>query len=472
GSQPRIKELAEILSDRTGIGYQYRYEYTHFPWSIWNEGIGILTKYNIMETEGHELPPGFFQRKILRCKVATPAGFINFYSTHLSFGNQESARILQVEEIKNYIASNIIDSTVVMNVVCGDFNAIPDSPPIQMMTQPDNGIAYLDSWAETHPGEDGFTMPSDNPDSRIDYIFVRNQQWGQINDVRLVLDSPNEEGIYTSDHIGVIGELETTNPKSEVTILSPLAGSEVSGEVNIQWNITPTIESDTTIIFISNDNGQSWSEEFRGLTASNSYSWNTLSINDGTQYRLRLIVFRDSLYGFSQLDSSFIINNPGNAAPEVNLIDPAGGEEIQGVYHIRWNAQDADGDILNIDLDVSVDGGSSWNELAWDVENNGIYTWDTRNFSNGNRYRIRLRCDDGTIEVEDESFNFSVANEHPPLEDSLFIHVSGHGSGVFHAHTINEIELTDHLYSISFDDTSFSHTVYNVFDNQTELFVV
>ena len=45
---------------------------------------------------------------------------------------------------------------------------------------------------------------------RLDYVFVgqiRDDGWGAVLDARVVLDLPDANGVYASDHFGVYAEI-------------------------------------------------------------------------------------------------------------------------------------------------------------------------------------------------------------------------------------------------------------------------
>jgi len=473
GMDNRAKVLADSLFYRTGFSYEHIYEYTHFSWGTWDEGIGILSRHIILDSDVAELPPGVFQRKALWCRILTSSGIVNFVDTHLSFGNQQQQRILQVEAIKAFISQKSADSVAFANILCGDFNSIPNSPPILLLTVPDtNGTVYIDSWEETNPGQPGYTVPSDNPSERIDYIFIKDGESGGVIGSEVVFEEPNANGIYPSDHLGVFSTLKTTIHKLNMNILSPLAGDEVFGETMISWSFGSQPEPLTIMLYLSNDAGRTWREEWTGPNANNSYVWNTLLAPDGARYMLRIAAVGDTSFGMTQSAGTFTVNNPGNASPEIELLSPRGGELISGDYLVKWNAVDADGDSLIISLDISSDGGSSWQELTANEPNDGLYTWETQGFANSPLYRMRLRCSDGLVEVADTSGMFTVQNEHPMLPDSIFHHVTGHGNGTINGNIVDPTQLTDHLYKITFDDTLYEETTYDVFDVDRDSFVV
>lgn len=468
GDDNRAKILADSLFYRTGYFYDFVFAYTHLSWNQFDEGIAILTRHQILDSEELALPPGLFHRKALWCRVLTPAGMINFFDTHLSFGNQEPVRIQQVQAIMAFVAAKNADSLAAANLLCGDFNAIPSSLPIHLLTTPDSaGGFYYDSWAVANPGQPGFTVPSNNPDARIDYIFLKDGEYGEVLGSQIVLNQPNANNIFPSDHFGVLSWFKTLNPKIDLDILSPLPGAVVSGQTTICWTFPTLPQLPTIHLYLSNDAGKTWWQEWSGQSATNSYLWNTQSVNDGTRYLLKVVAVGDSSFGFARSAGTFTVNNPGNAAPEIELRSPRGGEQINGVFPVRWHAADADGDTLFSSLDISTDNGATWEPLFVNAMNTELYYWNTAAAANSPNYRLRLRCSDGTVEVADTSGVFEVNNPHTVLPDSLVVHLAGHSAAVIHPVLVDSSQLTGHLYRITFDDTTFSYKIYDVLDVNT-----
>lgn len=468
----RAKEIADSLFNRTGIGYDFVYERTHFSWSTWFEGVGILSRHVILDSEARALPPGLFPRAVVWARVLTGAGIVNFFSTHLSFSNQEPQRLQQVQAIKNFVTEKSADSLAIANIVCGDFNAIPDSPPIQLMTTLDNeGVQFIDSWAKANPGQPGLTIPSDNPNARIDYIFVKGEEKASVLNSKLAFTQPNANELYPSDHIGVFSTLLTDIHKFEINLLSPSAGEEVSGETSISWTIDPELESVTTRIFISDDAGKTWRVLFTGELPANSFSWNTLQTSDGTQNIIRVAASGDTSFGLAQSDI-FTVNNPGNSAPELQLQSPQGGDLLQGVHLIRWNASDADGDALLLSLELSSNSGLTWQELATNEPNDGSFSWNTEKYANSLFYKLRITASDSTVETIETSNIFEIRNERGDFPESRFEHLEGQGNGFIKGSVIDSTLLTNHFYRVTFDDTSSEQKKYDVFDLDENEFVL
>ncbi len=473
GDDNRAKILADSLSYRTGFYYHFIYAYAHFAWDTYDEGIAILSRHLILDGEELVLPPGLFDRNALWCRVLTPVGIVNFFDTHLSYGNQEQVRIQQVQAIKDFIADKDADGVTAANLLCGDFNATPESPPIHLLTEPDeSGTVYLDSWAATNPGQPGFTIPSDNPDARIDYIFLKDGQYGEILNTRLILNLPNKDDIFPSDHFGVYGEFETKIHKIDINIRNPLPGSIVSGQTEISWDYFPHLLPDSIIIYISKNGGKSWWVEWSGPGSTTQYLWDTQSVTDGTRYLLQIAALGDTSFGLAQSSSTFTVNNPGNTPPEIELQNPRDGERLNGIYPVKWRAADADGDSLLISLDVSTNDGHTWEPLLVNAQNNQLFYWNTKVAANSPNYRLRLRCNDGTVEVADTSGFFEISNARTLLPGSVITHLSGNSDAVINPVVVDSSQIKGHVYRITFNDSTGNQKTYDVSDVVTGEVVV
>ena len=172
--------------------------------------------------------------------------------------------------------------------------------------------------------------------------------------------TPNTDNIFPSDHIGVISTLNTNIYALDLELQYPGTNDELAGEIEISWSISNKTEDVSYKIFVSNDAGKSWQSLWEGESAANSYTWNTLTGPDGANYLLKVAAIGDTSYGLTQSTGTFIVNNPGNAAPELKLKSPRGGEFIENDLQIKWEAKDADSDELSISIEYSVNTGASW----------------------------------------------------------------------------------------------------------------
>jgi endonuclease/exonuclease/phosphatase family metal-dependent hydrolase len=111
-------------------------------------------------------------------------------------------------------------------IIAGDFDAVPEAASIRFLSGRQSldgmSVCYRDAWASVHGTEPGHTFTPQNPlvrdgetawdiPRRIDYVFVRCDDYGptlDVRDCRRLFDEP-QDGVWASDHFGVLAELAT-----------------------------------------------------------------------------------------------------------------------------------------------------------------------------------------------------------------------------------------------------------------------
>lgn len=179
----------------------------------------ITAKWEVALPRGDGSPG---HRRALGAELDTPWGRWPVISTHLEYRFDESdVRELQTREILRLVAEVRGDPERDLPVIVGgDFNAVPDSDEIRLLTgrraAPVRNLVLSDCWEHVGDGP-GYTWRSDNPyqegsawpDRRLDYVFVswpRPKPVG--NPVRAWLAGLHPvEGVVPSDHAAVVVEL-------------------------------------------------------------------------------------------------------------------------------------------------------------------------------------------------------------------------------------------------------------------------
>ncbi|MDF2714866.1 MAG: endonuclease/exonuclease/phosphatase [Paenibacillus sp.] len=148
-------------------------------------GTAILSKYEIVGGKNYPLSSlGYEQRGLLETEIDLNGTRLGCYCIHM--GLTPDQRIVQAGE-----ARAIIGRRTGPVVLAGDFNTTPGSPELRLLL--DGGLA--DCFAgSTHD----FTIPSEAPDRRIDYILHSGQ---------LVKVQAAVLGAMASDHCPIIAEL-------------------------------------------------------------------------------------------------------------------------------------------------------------------------------------------------------------------------------------------------------------------------
>jgi endonuclease/exonuclease/phosphatase family metal-dependent hydrolase len=114
-------------------------------------------------------------------------------------------------------------------VLAGDFDATPHAASVRFWQGRQSlggaSVCYRDAWESTHPGESGHTFTPRNLlvaggemplelGRRIDYLMVRCEDHGPTLDVsscERIFDEPLE-GVWASDHFGVVADLSSQIP--------------------------------------------------------------------------------------------------------------------------------------------------------------------------------------------------------------------------------------------------------------------
>jgi uncharacterized repeat protein (TIGR02543 family) len=108
-------------------------------------------------------------------------------------------------------------------------------------------------------------------------------------------------------------------------------------------------------------------------------------------------------------------------APVASITGPD-GPSLSGDFMIAWEASDADGDALLSELQVSSDGGNTWDTIAADIPNNasGNYSYklNAANFPKGTNYVFKVLVTDGMRSTEAVSSKYTIAGyEQKPILD-------------------------------------------------------
>ncbi len=184
-------------------------------------GNAVVSRWPITGSELVPLPgeADDEERFVLAADIDGETGPLQVFSTHLNWRYDHShIRQQQVRALCEAVAAR--RPRTYPPVVCGDFNAEPDSVEIAMVTGkasvPVPGLVLVDAWSAT--GEaGGHTWSNANPfaaaefehQRRIDYVLTgwrRPDGRGQAVSCRVVGDQPIG-GVWPSDHFGVLAEL-------------------------------------------------------------------------------------------------------------------------------------------------------------------------------------------------------------------------------------------------------------------------
>jgi endonuclease/exonuclease/phosphatase family metal-dependent hydrolase len=183
-----------------------------------NGGLVLYSKFDVASwgiTELSQSPLEEYLRYCLWAELKVRGERLVIFNTHLSWMLEDGAtRRKQVEEVLQLIQEkNPLGESILM----GDLNAPPDSPEIQQLIREGK---FRDLFYEKHPNEKAFSWDNRNPyaggahhkmpDRRIDYLLVRGSGPLLKHPVScdLVFTAPNAQGVWASDHFGVLAEFQ------------------------------------------------------------------------------------------------------------------------------------------------------------------------------------------------------------------------------------------------------------------------
>lgn len=199
-----VRRLVEMLSE-CGKTYHFVWDMAHYGFGIWEEGLGIVSKFPIVDFESRYVSRNqdvntFYTRKVIRARIEDKDGPIDLYSVHFNwkeagFEDEYENFVRWVEEVGNK-----------RFIIAGDFNVPYGSEEYKMvMKRKVLGLRVLDSWVVANPGEPD--MPTffgdkiSEESARIDYVLVPERFL--VKSARIVFE--NER---VSDHKGVLVNAE------------------------------------------------------------------------------------------------------------------------------------------------------------------------------------------------------------------------------------------------------------------------
>lgn len=187
----------------------------------WTSGIGIASRWPVTKSDYRALTvengnPG----SVLFARIEGPRGPIQLFGVMLDYPLDGSGvRQAQVRQLTDFIQE--VTRRQHPTVVCGDFNAGPDSDEIRMLTGRSltaaPGLVFYDAWEVAGDGSPGITWSNRNPlaavsmypDRRFDYVFSAWPRLGAVGHPLHceLLGVLGKDQPQLSDHYGVLADL-------------------------------------------------------------------------------------------------------------------------------------------------------------------------------------------------------------------------------------------------------------------------
>lgn len=161
-------------------------------------------------------------------------------------------------------------------------------------------------------------------------------------------------------------------------------------------------------LFYSNDGGANYNVIDTNIFNQGYYLWQT-PVDISTNCKIK-ITDSNNQYFFDASNNTFSIVN---AVPAINLILPAGGEQLisnSGAY-INWQTEG----ISNIDIAVSLNGGISYNTIASNVPTTPAYYYWLVPDTLTNTAKIKIKASNNNALNDASNTNFSIVNSNAAL---------------------------------------------------------
>jgi endonuclease/exonuclease/phosphatase family metal-dependent hydrolase len=220
----QTQALLDLIAERGGAEYESYQELKIWPYgALTGEGVGILSRYPILETGLQDLVEG--GRVAVWTRVEVESGYqLDFFNTHLESDGNET---MTGDEIRTQQAGFMVEFMATagddrIQLLTGDMNTTDDTEAYDILVA--GGL--VDTYLEVHGEETattGATSPivlmegaEQAPMRRIDFIFASSPgpDGAEVSptDSTVCFSNHDDAGFYPSDHLGVMTSLDLVIP--------------------------------------------------------------------------------------------------------------------------------------------------------------------------------------------------------------------------------------------------------------------
>lgn len=169
-------------------------------------GNALLTRLPVLAQDWTPLEPHDDSRSMGYARLRFDGAPIDVYFTHLHHTQAGGAiRRRQLDDARAFMARRQDPAPA---LVLGDFNAPATAPELAAMA------GHVDTYGAVHRDADARAVTTLNPQffdvrTRIDHVLAEAGRF-EIRDARIVLDTPDTDGTWPSDHFGAFVVLRPT----------------------------------------------------------------------------------------------------------------------------------------------------------------------------------------------------------------------------------------------------------------------
>ena len=196
--------LLNKIAEYTDTEYYYHWSNSHIGYGKYDEGIGILTKHKLVNTDDFyctysQSVRSISSRKIISAEINYNGENIEFYSCHMNLPNCETEKMS--DNLKTILNRN---PKKILKILMGDFNTDAVNNKIDYDIILSEGL--YDTYNMAEKKDDGITVNKNidgwkdsKNEMRIDYVFANKEI--KVKESKVIFNGKN----YTvvSDHYGI-----------------------------------------------------------------------------------------------------------------------------------------------------------------------------------------------------------------------------------------------------------------------------
>lgn len=196
------------------LGYDWHFVSTDPPDQTRRYGNALLTRHPSTRRGDVLLHPLEDHRTAGLVRIQFEGGPLNLYVTHLYWAADGGpTRQRQLADLLAYVDATSDDAP---SLIAGDFNSQTDAPELAAL-----GEGWRDAWDALHPDSDPDASTTLNPAyfahrSRVDHVFLQRERMSPL-EARLLFMQPDADGVWASDHRGVLVRLRLHDPATAAT---------------------------------------------------------------------------------------------------------------------------------------------------------------------------------------------------------------------------------------------------------------
>lgn len=205
-----VLDIQDILKEKYKLSYNFIWDWSHYGWNEWEEGVAILSRFEIGDGIGTYVSSersitDIHSRKALKAELLLPNTRLDVYSVHMNWWEKG------FKEDADRLFAFIEEGRGSSFILAGDFNnAAGDIGYNYLMSKTVKGEKIID--LDNAASSDNFNRPTIRGDvfnstQRIDYIITNHRKNVVVNSSECIF-TDDEGDKRVSDHMGLVVELE------------------------------------------------------------------------------------------------------------------------------------------------------------------------------------------------------------------------------------------------------------------------